>query len=337
MAQLPAADVAPDPCSAEHRASFAADELEAQPDCAIIEWMEPLELAAFCVLTTFFLVCGLIMGIVNAVDNVPPESPLWVVVTGPVVFLLFAVLVAMILVRPAYRRWKRSRRAGKIAGTFDAATQLTAQHSRDILAAAIRRAGLSATRELHSEPKLPIIKEQMARAGLGVPRIILDRRIAQQVLAIERTPHLLEPESIDSRGTRLLEYLSWLWLPGMIVLYWLLGEHSLLLLGFIAIGVVALALRIKHWIQTGVTPGETGLVAGVGYLEGPQGTRLSAGNVVTIICKARLQAMRVRLLAPDWNLELKFPSPRDPGFIAFWQRWNHPHPRPELVGEPAAT
>jgi len=27
---------------------------------------------------------------------------------------------------------------------------------------------------------------------------------------------------------------------------------------------------------------------------------------------------------------------RDPGFIAFWQRWNHPHPRPELLGESEA-
>ncbi len=336
MAQLPAADVAPVPCSAEQRASFTADELEAQPECAIIEWMEPLELAAYCVLTTFLLVCGLIMGIVNAVDNVPPESPLWVVVTGPVVFLLFAVLVAMILVRPAYRRWKRSRHAETIAGTSDAATQLTSEQSRDILSAAIRRAGISATRELHSEPRLPIIKEHMTRAGLGVPRIILDRRIAQQVLAIERTPHLLEPESIDSRGTRLLEYLSWLGLLALIG-FWFVGEHSFLLLGLIILGVIALVLRINYWIQSGVTPGETGLVAGVGYLEGPRGKRQSASDVVMVISKPRLQVMRVRLLTADWNFELKFPSPRDPGFVAFRQRWNHPHPRPELLGEPAAT
>jgi len=30
-------------------------------------------------------------------------------------------------------------------------------------------------------------------------------------------------------------------------------------------------------------------------------------------------------------------SPRDPGFITFWQRWNHPHPRPELLGESPTT
>lgn len=172
----------------------------------------------------------------------------------------------------------------------------------------------------------------MSNSDCDVPRVILDRRIAARVLAIERIPHLLEPESIDSSGTRLLDWLSWIWLPALIALYWLFGQRSLLLTGMIAVGVIALMMRIMAWMRTGVAPGATGLVAGVGYLEGPRGNRLSSGQVVTVICKARLQPMRVRLLSPDWNFELRFTSPRDPGFIAFWQRWNHPHPRPELLG-----
>lgn len=41
--------------------------------------------------------------------------------------------------------------------------------------------------------------------------------------------------------------------------------------------------------------------------------------------------MEVLILGPRGNLLLTFASPHDPGFVEFWQRWNHPHPRPELL------
>lgn len=303
-------------------------------DIAVIEWIEPRALVGYSLVCGFFVVCGTILMLTMIVGLDRYEAggtALWYILGGPAVFFAVAILIGITCAAPAYLRQRRLQCAESRAWASGGALPPDADDSRVVLAGAISRASICAGRRLEGEPRLPGIVAALNQRGLQVPRVILDRSVAEAVLAIERTPHLLEPESIDSRGTWMLALLSWLWLPGLIALYWIAGRESLPLAVFIAIGTLTLAFRIIRAFKFGVVPGSTGLVAGVGYLEGPTGVRLSSGKVVTLICKARLQPMRVRILAPDWNFELRFTSPRDPGFIDFWQRWNHPHPRPELV------
>jgi hypothetical protein len=45
------------------------------------------------------------------------------------------------------------------------------------------------------------------------------------------------------------------------------------------------------------------------------------------------ETLEVQLIGPRQTAFLAFASAEDPDFIALWQRWNHPHPRPELLVE----
>jgi len=72
-------------------------------------------------------------------------------------------------------------------------------------------------------------------------------------------------------------------------------------------------------------------VAGTGFIEGDNGVRVGSWQVLTHVSQASRRRIAVQVLQLDWRLAISFASPRDPGFIAFWQRWNHPHPRPELL------
>ena len=44
--------------------------------------------------------------------------------------------------------------------------------------------------------------------------------------------------------------------------------------------------------------------------------------------------VKADLLGPDVHLRLRFVDPSSPTFLAFWRRWCHPRPRPELKATP---
>jgi hypothetical protein len=46
-----------------------------------------------------------------------------------------------------------------------------------------------------------------------------------------------------------------------------------------------------------------------------------------------LGGTRVDLVGPAGHIALEFSRPDDLGFIALWQRWRHPRPRPELADQ----
>ena len=44
------------------------------------------------------------------------------------------------------------------------------------------------------------------------------------------------------------------------------------------------------------------------------------------------EAFFVTLISKTGNMSLTFLNGDDPDFVALWQRWTHPNPRPALVG-----
>lgn len=318
-------------------AYFPSDDVARATNCTIIDWMDPIDLTGAVPISLILLGCSWLFAFSGWEDYVDAVHTPWLRVVLPSVLVLLAASFIPRDFIPGLRNRKRARRARAEARAATRPQEMSETVAKTLLAHSLSLAGLSRSRPIGSMPALPLLYFDMAQYGLAVPRIILDRSIADAVLSIERPKHLLEPESIDSHGTRGRRWLSWAPLTAGVLATWYLASSTFLLVVLIALIGLALVASLIRWMRTGVNPGDSGYLAGVGYLEGPDGARMPSARVVTVVTKPRFRQMRVRLLAPTWNHELLFPSPRDPGFIAFWQRWNHPHPRPELLGEPAPT
>ncbi len=320
-----------EPANESRAGFFPLDDTARRTNCVMIDWIEPLDVAAYWVLCAFLLVCGGILAFSGWEDYVDAVRSPYLAVLFPLGFLILAVAIPPMLIWPAHRRRRRAKEAIGRARALDDARELSVDDGRIILAHAVSIARIGRSLDLGPLPKLPLLYFELAQYGLSVPRIILDRRVSEAILAIHRPADLIEPEPISSRGARALGVLSLFSLPAAVGVSWFLGWGSTVLTIIAVLAALGFVLEIVRWVRSGVRPGESGAVAGVGYVEFSNGARVGSWQVVTIISKARLQRMRVRILAPTWNHELAFLSPADPGFIAFWQRWNHPHPRPELV------
>ena len=187
------------------------------------------------------------------------------------------------------------------------------------------------------------LDSQLRAIGLRPPSLIIDQKYAQAVQAIQCVPELLEPEFVASRGDRrsvirtILARSAW----ALVVIPWLwyrlvpaFADPVWLLFCFVCFAVVAAWLSIARYRGTLVQTSD--LVAGLGVVAADSGWRARAADSVTLLRPVEGE-MKVTIMAPSGTISLPFASPRDEGFIIFWQRWNHPHPRPELLGEQAAT
>lgn len=172
------------------------------------------------------------------------------------------------------------------------------------------------------------------------PDAIVDARLADRVREIPMHGDMLEPEPVTSRW----ELSTWIvdsaLVLAAVIWAWQVQETSARLVLPAAVLWPLLMRRsgvIGYFLRHGVVPGDSGLIAGVGYLEQPDGTRIGSTQAITLVFKHWNRPLCVRLGTRERCEDVYFTSTRDPGFIAFWQRWNHPHPRPELLGEPRAT
>ena len=329
----------PDPESSPQEtpvAYFPCDDIARETNCTVINWMDPINPMGALPICIILLGCSWLFAFSGWEDYVDAVHTPWLRVVLPCVLLLLAASFIPRDVIPGWLNRRAAQRAISNARAVSRPQDISIADARTLLAHSLSLAHLRASAPTGSMPRVPLIYFDLAQYGLAVPPMILDRRIASEVLNIKRPVDLLEPEPIESGASRWHELLTWIWMPPLTILYWLFGTSRFVLALFLLVSGGAIASQLLRWARTGVAPGASGFVAGVGYLEGPNGKRLASESVITVISKPRWRPMRVRLLAPTWNLDLLFHSPRDPGFIAFWQRWNHPHPRPELLGDSAS-
>lgn len=174
----------------------------------------------------------------------------------------------------------------------------------------------------------------VTRLRLRVPRVIVDRRVAGRLQAAPMTPNLLEPEAVASRWESTTFYFDFILIVIAIAVFVRFPASPVRFVMPLAL-LAPLVLRrfgmIRRFFRHGVGLGRCGAVAGTGYLEWPDGSRVGSWQAVTLLSQGWLEPLTVRICAPDRVEMLYFSSCQDPGFVAFWQRWNHPHPRPELI------
>ncbi|GEM_PF-3770667 len=179
----------------------------------------------------------------------------------------------------------------------------------------------------------------LGQAGLAPPRTVVDRRAGKQYHSDEGVPdYFVEAEEIPILGTDQV-----LALLGLVLIIAVFGAGALgwwsqmntwmnaglvVVLGMIA-GMVLTAFR-SFIVSTGRGLGRPlAVLASPGVLDDQRGKRWVAGEATMFVCMRGAQA-QVVVVGPAGRLMFTFNGTSGGDFIALWQRWNHPHPRPEL-------
>ncbi len=180
----------------------------------------------------------------------------------------------------------------------------------------------------------------LCQAGLAPPRTVVDRRAGERYHSDEGVPgYFVEAEEIPILGMD-----QALALLGLVLIIAVLGAGALgwwsqmntwmnaglvVVLGMMA-GMILTAFR-SFVVSTGRGLGRPlAVLASPGVLDDQRGKKWVAGEATMFVCMNGAQ-VQVVVLGPAGWLSFTFNGTSGGDFIALWQRWNHPHPRPELV------
>ncbi|UCD75998.1 MAG: hypothetical protein JSV91_03565 [Phycisphaerales bacterium] len=164
------------------------------------------------------------------------------------------------------------------------------------------------------------------------PRCIVDARLTRGLRRIERMPDLLECEVIGDAPTPagiltgvVITAIGGLILASMVSI----SACAAVAGGFIAF--VGLS-TIFHQIRQATVFATSGLkrqIVGSGALMS-SGRFMVPDECLTVVRRGQ-HGVHVDLADRERRITLSFEGIWSAGFVSFWQRWMHPHPRPELV------
>lgn len=175
------------------------------------------------------------------------------------------------------------------------------------------------------------------------PAALVDHRLHEVCLGIERTENMLEPELLDSRISRSgVPSLRRSFVGQMIALLILGGtcigvrsrgsnpKHSLaMLLAMLILYAPILAFMVL-WplIRTALPRLRSAPIAGMGTVIDGRGRKWTVNDSILLI-EPKEEAIVAGLYGPAGTLRMSFYKEGDDGFEALWQRWMHPSPRTE--------
>jgi len=171
--------------------------------------------------------------------------------------------------------------------------------------------------------------------GIERPTTVIDTALVERLAKIERPPHALEPESIvgstpHRRITRRLLPVAFI----MMAIYMFTAGHPLAAAVSVVVAVSATVAAIPSLRDRvrAISPEQWSTLAGLGAVRDRRGRVWTVDDAVLVIQTRELFGpLFVRLIGAAGELRLGFADESDPDFIALWQRWNHPTPRPELL------
>jgi hypothetical protein len=180
-------------------------------------------------------------------------------------------------------------------------------------------------------------RQATAARGMQAPRTIVDSALAERLGAIEWTEYALEPEPILSstpQGRATIAGLTAF--CALIALLQVAGGRVWLGLFMLAPAacLVAGLPRVRDALRP-LRQDEFNMIAGMGSLADRHGLRWSVDDAVMLVQTNRTPGgLYVSVVGEAGRAAMTFTDEHDGDFITLWQRWNHPHPRPELL--PAA-
>jgi len=180
----------------------------------------------------------------------------------------------------------------------------------------------------------------LASAFLEPPRTVVDQRISDRFHADKSLPgYFLEAEEVPVIGREqiyaLLAFIAIIMGLGASALGWWPQVSRLGWLGLAAIlGVMAVLVVIplhRFVLSTGRGFGRPlAVLASPGVLDDQRGRRWVAGEATMFVCM-RGPHVHALVIGPAGQVAFTFENESSGDLLALWQRWNHPHPRPELV------
>jgi hypothetical protein len=178
------------------------------------------------------------------------------------------------------------------------------------------------------------LQERLHRCSAPVPRTVAESLRLESLNLIELPNSMLEPEPITTGAPLSTGCLM------LVMAVTLFGALLMLLGGSWLIGLLAI-IGLLFWISviptvrwrlpwTAEHPRSS--VAGLGVVCNARGQRWTVDNAMMILmARSETSSISVHIIGPPGWLSLTFANETDPEFIKLWQRWNHPHPRPELL------
>ncbi|MCC6906397.1 MAG: hypothetical protein IT430_00520 [Phycisphaerales bacterium] len=315
----------------EPRERFAADCIHSGHEAAIT-WLDPHAERLYWLVALLVLGGGGVVLAVNWEGFIGGYVSMRWIVGYAVVFGGAAVLIPLLCILPMRRDAIERRAICRRAMNQPDPRRWLSGDAEIVLATALSDAGLTATRAAQSRNALGAIRRQLDAYGIRPPGLIVDRRLARAVLSVETTEEFIEPEPIESQMQRSAWIMSIVLLLVLVAVIRLTGMAPLFYLLLIPAVVGELLRHVWRTGRSAVGLAGINYFAGVGFVESPSGERIGSWQALTLISSDSGGSLLVRIVHEHGIASFRFSSPADPGFIAFWQRWNHPHPRPELLG-----
>ncbi len=184
-------------------------------------------------------------------------------------------------------------------------------------------------------------RNHMERSSFQPPRTVIESRVSRRLHLSDDVPHhFLEPEEIpilDSEQTLSVVTILVIAAVGAASLIGLWPLVVSLFTGpafvILIIAAVALATRIRRvLIAAGRGVGRPlALIASPGVLDDQRGRRWVSDEATMFICtRGGRGPLSMVVVGPAGQVSLSVDGAATSEFRALWQRWNHPHPRPEL-------
>lgn len=180
------------------------------------------------------------------------------------------------------------------------------------------------------------IEEALHAAGVEVPATVAEESVRDALEAIPIIEDLIEPEFIVASRPMGRAATGMLLIAVMFFVFQGISRRNW---PAIAINVVfALTLlmslpKVRNRFPVLRNEGRAPLAA-PGIVRDTKGRRWVRGQALMVVQRTRSAGpIWVTLLGPEGLLRWSFSSAKDEDFINLWQRWNHPHPRPELLTE----
>ncbi len=162
---------------------------------------------------------------------------------------------------------------------------------------------------------------------------IVDSRYRRLIDSIDLVDRFMEPETIDSRpriDTTLAVLFGLMFLAGIATVF--NGMTSWTNPVLIAAGV------LMFWQLMGPVIWVRAFGIGAGYAPVANMGVVSAGeerhwtvNDSCMLVRTNGRRLLAEFIGPAGYLRIEYQNAADAGFRELWQRWMHPHPRPELV------
>ncbi|MCC6908016.1 MAG: hypothetical protein IT430_08765 [Phycisphaerales bacterium] len=179
-------------------------------------------------------------------------------------------------------------------------------------------------------------QELLRSAGLPPALVILQHEVSNPVQAIPLDDAFVEPERmLGGMSRRSRQY----WIQVVFVLFflWLMISSAMrgdfIVTACLAVGVAAFGVQLLRAHGVHVSEARAP-VLGMGVYSDWKGRRWSILDSTVYIYSMRVglnDMVAAELVGPEGHTIVPFQGLDDPALKMFWQRWMHPHPRPDLV------